>query len=262
MTDMLEWIDSHAHLQHKFPFTAEQYVENARQAGVRRIITVAAEPDSLDTVRDLAEQFPNIYFTTGIHPHEASLFTDALESKMDVLRRHSKCVAIGEIGLDYFYKHSKPDEQIASLKRQLALAIAWKKPVVIHSRDAEPDLLQCLTDYANQCHLPQGPGVIHCFSGSAEFARSCLKLGFYLSFSGIVTFPKSDALRAVLPEVPLDRILVETDAPYLAPVPYRGKINQSAYLIEITKFIAQFKNVKLDALSAATVANSSRIFSL
>jgi TatD DNase family protein len=265
MTAVLEWVDSHTHLEHKYPFTVDEYLANARAQGVRTFVTIGTEPDSLTALRDLAEKYPDVYFTVGIHPHEAKDYTDEVERAMDSLRTHPKCVAVGEIGLDYYYDHSPREEQKRVFERQLELAIAWDKPIVIHARDAEPDLLERLTSYAER-RLKAGnkrePGIIHCFSGTRHFAEECLKLGFYISFSGIVTFKKADDLRSIARDVPLDKILLETDAPFLAPMPHRGKPNQSAYLIETAKLVAQVKGIGLDALSAATVANSRRIFAI
>jgi TatD DNase family protein len=258
----LQWIDTHTHLEHEYPFSVDEYLTNARAQGVRTFVTIGTRPHSLNQLRDYAEKYADVYFTTGIHPHEAKDLTPEVEKTMDELRKHPKCVGIGEIGLDYYYDHSPREVQRHAFERQYELALEWKKPIIIHARDAEPDLLEGLGKYAARTKLSQGPGIIHCFSGTAHFAKECLKLGFYLSFSGIVTFKKSDDLRAIVKEVPLDRLLIETDAPFLAPVPYRGKPNQSAYLIETAKIIASLKGVDLSTLSSATVANSQRIFAI
>ncbi|MEW6055787.1 MAG: TatD family hydrolase [Bdellovibrionota bacterium] len=259
---MLEWIDTHTHLEHEYPFSTDEYLANARAQGVTRFVTIGTRPESLDTLRGYAEKYPDVYFTVGIHPHEAKDLNPSVEKKMGELHKHPKCVGVGEIGLDYYYDHSPREIQRAALRRQLDLALDWKKPVVIHARDAETELLEELTRYAEKCTLAQRAGVIHCFSGTKNFAQACLALGFYISFSGIVTFKKADELRSVAQEVPLERILLETDSPFLAPVPYRGKLNQSAYLIETAKIIATLKGVSLTMLSSATVANSRHIFSL
>jgi TatD DNase family protein len=259
---MLEWIDSHTHLEHEYPFTVDEYLANARAQGVRQFVTIGTRPESLRKLKEYADRHVDVYFTVGIHPHEAKDFNPAVERTMDELRAHPKCVAVGEIGLDYHYDHSPRETQRAALERQLELALKWRKPVVIHAREAEDDLLERLSAYARGCELAQGPGVIHCFSGTRRFAEECLKIGFLISFSGIVTFKKADDLRAIARDVPLERILIETDAPFLAPIPYRGKTNQSAYLIETAKAVAAAKGVSLEALSSATVANSRRFFNL
>ncbi|MBI3558397.1 MAG: TatD family hydrolase [Deltaproteobacteria bacterium] len=263
---MLEWIDSHTHLEHEYPFSVDEYLANARAQGLSAFVTIGTRPKSLVTLKDFAEKYPDVYFTVGIHPHEAVDFNAEVEQTMNSLRTHPKCVAVGEIGLDYYYHHSPREVQRASFERQLELAVAWDKPIVIHARDAEPDLLTSLTAYAAKRRAAdpsgRGPGIIHCFSGTRNFAEECLKLGFYISFSGIVTFKKAADLRDIARDVPLDRILLETDSPFLAPVPYRGKPNQSAYLTETAKIVATAKGIPLDALSSATVANSRRIFAL
>lgn len=258
----LEWVDSHTHLEHEYPFTVDEYLANARASGVKTFVTIGTTPESLERVCASAEKYPDVYFTVGIHPHEAKDYNADVEATMDRLRAHKKCVGIGEIGLDYYYNHSEQDTQKKVFERQLELAATWRKPVIIHARDAEADLLERLTTYASKSQAPGGPGVIHCFSGTAHFASECLKLGFYISFSGIVTFKKAQEIRDVATTTPLDRILLETDSPFLAPVPYRGKTNQSAYLIETAKLIAQIRNIDLATLSAATVANSRRFFAL
>lgn len=258
----LEWVDSHTHLEHEYPFSIAEYLDNARAQGVKTFVTIGTTPDSLEQVRASADAHEGVYFTVGIHPHEAKDFTPEVEATMDRLRAHAKCVGVGEIGLDYHYDHSPRETQRAVFDRQLELAIAWRKPVVIHAREAEDDLLAALARYAPRSKAPGGPGIIHCFSGTAHFARECVKLGFYISFSGIVTFKKADDIRAVAQETPLERILLETDSPFLAPMPHRGKPNQSAYLIETAKIVARERGIDLDSLSAATVANSRRIFSL
>lgn len=262
----LEWIDSHTHLEHEYPFSTDEYLANARAQGVSAFVTIGTRPHSLDALRQLAEKYADVYFTVGIHPHEAKDFDVDVETLMGKLRTHPKCVAVGEIGLDYHYDHSPRDVQRQAFERQLELALSWKKPVVIHAREAETELLERLGPYAGRVSAADrggpGPGIIHCFSGTRHFAEECLKLGFGISFSGIVTFKTADELRAIARDVPLDRILLETDSPFLAPVPYRGKPNQSAYLIETAKLIAAAKNIDLQTLSSATVANSRRIFGL
>lgn len=254
----LEWIDTHTHLEHEYPFSVDEYLANARAQGVKKFVTIGTRPNSLTVLRDYADQYADVYFTVGIHPHEAKDLSGEVEKTMDSLRTHPKCVGVGEIGLDYYYDHSPREAQKAAFARQLDLALDWKLPVVIHARDAEDDLLIGLRSFADR----GGTGIIHCFSGTRRFAEESLKIGFYISFSGIVTFKKADDLREIARDVPLDRILLETDSPFLAPVPYRGKPNQSAYLVETAKMVAFAKGLELEKLSAATVANSKRIFGL
>lgn len=260
------WIDSHTHLEHDYPFSLEEYLKNARDRGVIAFVTIGTTPGSLPKLKEIAENNEDVFFTVGIHPHEAKDYDASVEATMLELQSHPKCVGVGEIGLDYYYSHSPRETQKQVFERQLELALEWKKPIIIHARDAEDDLLERFRPHAERYRASEpngaGPGIIHCFSGTHNFATACLELGFYLSFSGIVTFKKADDLRAIARDVPLNRILLETDSPYLAPVPYRGKPNQSAYLIETAKIISETKGIDISTLSSATVANSKRIFRL
>lgn len=258
MTSSLTWIDTHTHLEHEYPFSTDEYLASARAQGVVKFVTIGTRPESLEKLRDFADQYEDVYFTVGIHPHEAKDLNAEVETRMDSLRKHPKCVAIGEIGLDYHYDHSPREIQRQAFTRQMELALAWKKPIVIHAREAEADLLEGLKNYSSR----GGKGIIHCFSGTRHFAEECLKIGFYISFSGIVTFKNASDLREIARDVPLERVLLETDAPFLAPVPYRGKPNQSAYLIETAKIVALAKGISLETLSKATVVNSKQIFSI
>lgn len=258
----MKWIDTHTHLEHDFPFSVDEYLANAHAAGVGLFVTIGTEAPTLEKLRALAEKYDDVYFTVGVHPHEAVDLNAEAEKKMNELRTHPKCVAVGEIGLDYHYDHSPREVQLKVFERQLELALNWAKPIVIHSREGEDDLLERLKGYCTRITGGRLPGIIHCFSGTQKFAQECLKLGFYLSFSGIVTFKKAEEIRNVVRETPLDKILLETDSPYLAPVPYRGKPNQSAYMIETAKTVATAKGISLDELSTATLANSKKIFGL
>ena len=265
------WIDSHAHLNYEYPFTIEEYVENAKKNGVNTLITIGAEPGREEQMRTIADKFPNIYFTVGVHPHEAKNFSNQTLKNFDQYVTHPKCVAVGEIGLDYHYLYSTEQEQLSALDKQLDYALTKDKPVVIHNRsgdqtkmpsDAETPQIKALERFVQKRKSGQAPGVIHCFTGTAAFAKASLAMGFYISFSGIVTFKKADDLRQVLETVPLDRLLIETDSPYLAPLPYRGKQNQSAYLIETAKMVAKVKSTDLETLSTCTVNNTKNLFKI
>ncbi len=260
---MLQWIDTHLHLDHPYPFTTEEYIQNAKSNGVSTLITISAEPASLQKAFEFSQKYENVFFTVGIHPHEAKFLNAEIKQLIQKLQTDPKCVAVGEIGLDYHYNHSTPEIQQEALIAQLHWAAEWKKPIVIHSRDAEEALLEHLKNhYIQKCSLKDAPGVIHCFSGTKNFANACLDLGFYISFSGILTFKKTEALREIAKQTPLNRILIETDAPYLAPVPYRGKPNQSAYMIEVAKMLSEIRGISLETLSQATVENSKKVFNL
>ena len=263
MNTTLQWIDSHAHLDYEYPFDTATYLDRAAAAGVNTVITVGANRPTWSQIRDLADAAaanpakPQVYFSVGIHPHDATTYSDEVGAEMRSYAAHNRCVAIGEIGLDYHYDNSPRDVQQAACRAQLELALSLGKPVIIHSRDGEADLLPLLAEYAK---TPGATGVIHCFSGTPKFAAECLALGFYISFSGILTFKKADEVRAAAKLVPLDKVLVETDAPYLAPMPHRGKSNESAYMVETCRALASVMGVSLEELSRATVANTRRLF--
>lgn len=256
---MLEWIDSHTHLESEYPFSTDIVVENAKSNGVKTLITIGNEPKTLQQLKNNAEKYNGVFFTVGVHPHEAKDFNTQIENEMASLKDHPKCVAVGEIGLDYYYNHSPKEIQKAAFHRQCELALEWNKPIVIHSRDAEESLLNELKWFAPQS---KRKGVIHCFSGTQNFAEECLRLGFYISFSGIITFKNSEPIRNIAKTIPLDRILIETDAPFLAPVPFRGKTNQSSYLIETAKSLATTLGISLELLSESTVKNTKQLFNI
>ncbi len=267
----LHWIDSHAHLNYEYPFSVSEYIENAKKNGVTKLITIGAEPGREDQMLQIADKYPNVFFTVGVHPHEAKHININTLKSFDQYVNHPKCVAIGEIGLDYHYMHSTEAEQLNALNLQLDYALKVNKPIVIHNRsgdgrtqpqDAETPQVEALKLFIAKRKSKTLPGVIHCFTGTLSFALECLDLGFYISFSGIVTFKKADDIRQVLEKVPLDRILIETDSPFLAPQPYRGKQNQSAYLVETASVVAKVKNIDLATLSKATVQNTETLFNI
>jgi TatD DNase family protein len=259
-------IDSHAHLDYEYEQPTAELLRLAREAGVDRVIAVAAAADSLERVRDLAEQFPSLHFTSGIHPHDAKDFSPEIFARIRTLAAHPKCVAVGELGLDYHYDLSHQAVQFQALEAQLAFSAEIGKPVVVHTRDADADTLRFLTPHARDFqarHPGRSPGVIHCFTGGRALAEACLALGYYISFSGIITFRNADDLRAIVRDtVPLDRLLVETDSPFLAPVPFRGKKNMPAHTRVVAEKVAELKGLPFAAVADATRANTERLFSL
>jgi len=260
---MTQLIDSHCHLDFDYENkSSDDLISEAQAAGVNSLITIGTDIKSLDKIIPIAEKYSNIFYTAGIHPHDTIDAEANFIEKIKTASQHSKCVAIGEIGLDFHYDHSPHDVQIKLLKQQLQLALEVKLPVVIHSREAEKELLKELTQYADPIKEDRSPGVIHCFTGTKEFAKACIQLGFYISFSGILTFKKSDELRDIAKDLPLDKILVETDSPYLAPVPYRGKKCEPKMVFETAKVLAQTKDISLDELAQATTANTVHLFNL
>ena len=252
-------VDHHCHLDH-WASEAERdaLVARAHAAGVGKIVTISTRVRSFDIYRGIAEAYPDVYFTVGTHPHHAHEELDVPVEEIVRLSGHPKCVGLGEAGLDYFYKKSPPEAQAEGFRRHIAAARSTGLPLVIHSRDADADTAAILED-----EMAKGAfsAVLHCFTGGAELARRAVALGLMVSFSGVITFKKSEALRAVAAEVPLDRLLVETDAPFLAPEPYRGKRNESAYVVHTAAMLAQVKGVDAQTLARATTDNFFRLYS-
>lgn len=251
-------VDSHCHLDYpELAGDAAGVVARARNAGVRHMLTIGTKITAFDGVLAMAERFPNVSCSVGIHPHEAGVEPATDVEKLMDLARHPKVVAFGETGLDFYYEHSPRADQERSFRVHIAAARAAGLPVIIHTRDADAETADILG-----AAMTEGPftGVIHCFSSGRELAEKVLELGFYISFSGIVTFKKADALREVAKTVPMDRILVETDSPYLAPMPHRGKTNEPAFVAETAAVVAGLKGVTRDELAMQTTANFFQLF--
>ncbi|MBV8476561.1 MAG: TatD family hydrolase [Acidobacteria bacterium] len=262
------FIDSHAHLEAKrFDHDREEVMARARAAGVEAILAIGIGegPGTLDCAIQLAERFSQIYATTGIHPHEARLAKESDFAEMERLARHGKVIAWGEIGLDYFYDYSPRPVQTRVFQRQMELARAAKLPIVIHCRasqgsdNAWDDTIRLLRE--NWASSGLG-GVLHCFTGSLAHARAALELGFLISFAGNLTFPNAQSLRDVAQKIPLDRLLIETDSPFLAPVPYRGKRNEPAFVKHTARVLADVCRVSVDEVAVQTTRNFYRFFSL
>ncbi len=251
----MTWIDIHTHLNF-LEQTPEDAIAAARAVGVEKFITIGTEPKDHETVLELAERFqPDVFCTLGVHPHEASLFTPEVDTWIEEKAKSPRVVAIGEIGLDFYYDNSPRDVQKDAFRRQLDLARRVNLPVEIHTRDAETETVEILKDFEGKV-----TGVIHCFTGTRWLAEECLKLGFNLSFSGIITFRNADELRDVVIQTPLDRLHVETDAPFLAPVPKRGKKNTPAYMVHTAEKVAELKGISIEELKAKTYQNALRMF--
>ena len=250
-------IDSHAHLDDsQFNADRDAVIQRAWAAGVQKILTIGngSSPDDMGCGIPLAETHDWIYTSVGIHPHDAAKVQDHHYSLMKDLAKHSKVVAIGETGLDYYYDNSPRDTQREVFRRQLAIANDLSLPVIIHTRDADDDTIELLKNETS------GRGVIHCFTSGEKLADFVLERGFFISFSGIVTFPKAQALAAIASRIPLDRILIETDCPYLAPVPHRGKRNEPSFVMDTARVIAQLRGISIDELAASTSANFHSLF--
>jgi len=251
-------IDSHCHLDSdQFDADREAVIARALEAGVTHMVAIGTGngPPDLEAGIRLADRYPFFYATVGIHPHDASKSTADILRDLAQLAKHPKVVAIGEVGLDYHYDFSPRETQHAVFISQMRIAETAKKPIVIHTREAWDDTISLLRENWN---LEQG-GIMHCFSGGPKEAQQALDLGFYLSFGGIVTFPKAVDIQEAARMTPSDRILIETDAPYLAPVPKRGKRNEPSYIVETARKLASLRGVPLEEISAITTANFHRL---
>jgi TatD DNase family protein len=251
-------IDSHCHLD--FPdFAAEldAVVARAAAAGVDRMVTISTRVKKHADVLAIAERFPNVFCSVGTHPHHAHEELDVTAEQLIERARHAKVVAIGEAGLDYHYDFSPRAAQEQGFRAHIAAARATKLPLVIHSREADDDTANILEEEMGKGAFP---AVLHCFTGGPELARRAIQLGHYVSFTGILTFKNSGDLRAIAGELPIERILVETDAPYLAPGKFRGKRNEPAYVVETAKVLADVRGVPLDEIARITTDNFFRLF--
>ncbi len=252
-------VDSHAHLDDpRFADDLDAVLQRAWDAGVRRILTIGngKGPDDMAGGIPIAEAHDWVFTSLGVHPHEAARVEERHYAQMEELARHNKVVAIGETGLDYYYDHSPREVQREVFRRQLEIAKKLDLPAIIHTRDAEDDTERILREVAPR------RGVIHCFTSTPALAEAALELGFCISFSGIVTFPKSQALQDVARSVPADRLLVETDCPYLSPVPHRGKRNEPSFVTETARCVASLRGVTETEISAGTSANFVRLFGI
>jgi len=252
-------IDSHCHLDFKdFAPERDAVVARAEAAGLARMITISTRVDAFDRIKDIAETYPSVYCTVGTHPLEAHLDPEASVGEIVALASHPKCVGLGEAGLDYHYDSAPRDVAHRVFRTHIAAARETGLPLVIHTREADDDMSMILEDEMGKGAFK---ALLHCFTSSAELARHAVGLGLSISFSGVLTFKKSDELRAIAEHVPLDRLLVETDAPFLAPQPYRGKRNEPAYVVETAKVLASVKGVSTAEIATITTANALRLFS-
>jgi TatD DNase family protein len=251
-------VDSHCHLD--FPDFADEVdavVARAEAAGIGRIVTISTRVKRHNEILSISERFPSVYCSVGTHPHYAHEELDVTVADLVMRTRHPKVVAIGEAGLDYFYDRSPRDAQAQGFRTHIAAARETGLPLVIHSRDADQDMADILTEEMGKGAFA---AVLHCFTGTRALALTGISLGLHVSFTGILTFKKSDELRAIAAELPADRILVETDAPYLAPGRYRGKRNEPAYVVETARVLADVKGVSLDEMARQTTENFFRLF--
>lgn len=251
-------VDSHCHLDFEdFAGELDAVVARAEASGLQRLVTISTRVRRHHEVLAIAEQFPKVFCSVGTHPHYAHEELDITSQDLVTRAAHPKVVAIGEAGLDYHYDFSPPDAQKQGLRTHIAAARETGLPLVIHAREADADLTRILREEHAKGAFA---AVLHCFTGSRELALAGVALGFYVSFSGILTFKKSAELRAIAAELPAERILVETDAPYLAPQPWRGKRNEPAFVVETARVLAECRSVPADAIAKQTTDNFFRLF--
>ena len=249
-------VDSHCHLDDRqFDADRDETIARAQAAGVETLLAIGTGngPPDLEAAIRLADQYEFVYATVGVHPHDAAKASEGTFASLRALARHPKVRALGEIGLDYHYDFSPRDVQRAVFERQLALAAEAGLPVVIHTREAWEDTLSVLRSNW------QGSGIMHCFTGDEQQAREALDLGFHLAFGGVLTFPKADEVRQAARITPVDKLLVETDCPYLAPVPMRGKRNEPAFVVETVRRLAEVRGRAPEDIAAETTANFERL---
>ncbi len=252
------FVDSHCHLNYKGLVEDQAAVlERARAAGVDTMLNISTREREWDEIVATAEREPDVWASIGIHPHEADAHPDVDMAKLIARAAHPRVIAIGETGLDYYYDHSDRDRQQLSFRSHIAASRQTGLPLIVHTRDAEADTAEILTDEMGKGAFA---GVIHCFTASASFGQIALDLGFYISISGIVTFKNAKQLQEVASTIPEDRLLIETDAPFLAPVPHRGKTGEPAFVADTARFLSALRGVSVEALGTATATNFHRLF--
>ncbi len=250
-------IDTHSHINMIEGTPIESVIQNAIENGVNKIIVPSAYPKDIDDVIKLVNRYDNVYGMLGVHPTEVKDWTDDLADKIREYSKNPKIVAIGEIGLDYYWDKSFNDLQKEIFIKQIKLANELNLPISIHDREAHKDTFDILKEHNKNSKI-----VMHCFSGSVEFANECIKEGMYIALGGVVTFKNAVKMKEVAINIPLDRLLLETDAPYLTPVPFRGKENQPAYTKYVAEEIAKLRNITVDEINKATTQNTFEVFGI
>ena len=258
------FVDSHAHIDGpEFDADRDEVIQRARHADVTAILNVGTgDPhgEALERAVQLGEKHQDVYTAIGTHPHDARLYDDLAEEKIRrLITNNARVIAWGEIGLDFHYDNSPRDVQLEVFRRQLRLAREANVPVIVHTREAEDETVDVLKSEWAESNLP---GIMHCFSGSLELAEKAMALGFLISFSGIVTFKKADDLRTVAKKVPLDKLLIETDCPFLSPIPFRGKRNEPAFVVEVARGLAGIHGVEVEEIARITTSNFAKLFKL
>jgi TatD DNase family protein len=250
-------IETHCHLDYLKSEPLEEILRKIEESGINRVITIGVDPENLDKVRDLAHTYQQVFYTQGIHPHDARLATEVEFEKITNRSQEEKMLAVGEIGLDYHYNNSTPADQRRVFERQLEIAITQDMPVVIHTREADEDTMAILKNCASEL---KRKGVLHSFTSSEKLAELALDLGFYLGFNGIITFKNALNVQRIVELSPIERILLETDSPFLTPVPHRGKENAPYYLPFVAQKVAEIKKIDLEDVKRVTLKNAFNCF--
>lgn len=253
----LPLIETHCHLDYLKDRPLSETLSKCHEVNIEKVITISVEPNNLETVRQLSSQHDFIYGTQGIHPHQAKTWSEEVEKVIVKNSREEKIVAIGEIGLDFYYNNSPKEQQIPAFRRQMEIASELAMPVVIHSREADIESIEILDELAPKL---EKKGVIHSFTSGPELAKSAIKHGFYLGFNGIITFNSAEEVRDIVRLCPLEKIILETDSPFLTPVPYRGRENAPFYLPFVAEKVAEIKEVSLEEVLKVTYQNSLDLF--
>lgn len=250
-------IDTHTHINMLESFTVEEALKNAKENGINKLIIPTANPKDFPSVMELISKYDNVYGMLGVHPSDAKDWNDNIIEEIKTLAKNKKIVAIGEVGLDYYWDKSFNELQKEIFIKQIKLANELNLPIDVHNREAHKDTFDILTEYNKGSKV-----IMHCFSGSVEFAKKCIKQGWYLGIGGVVTFKNAIKMKEVVKNIPLEYIILETDAPYLTPVPYRGKENQPAYVKYVAEEIAKIKQIPFETVNEITESNAERIFNL
>ncbi len=252
-------IDTHSHIDlDNFKDHFDEILKNAQEYGVGKVIIPGTAPSGFDRIVELCEKYENLFGAVGIHPEDLNSYSDEAENRIKELLTHPKIVAVGEIGLDYYWDKSQIERQKEIFERQIEIAKQAKKPILVHDRDAHADSFEIL----KKTNAKETGVVMHCFSGSPEFALECVKEGFYIALGGVVTFKNAKKVKEVAKVVPLDKLLLETDAPYMAPTPFRGKENQPAYVKFVAQEIAELRGISFEEVAQATTENAQRLLKI
>lgn len=258
------FVDSHCHIDGEaFDADRDEIVQRAKDSGVKAMLTVGTgnpHNGEIEKAVRVAEKYENVFASVGVHPHDAKLYDDEAENILvNLIKSSEKVIAWGEIGLDYYYDHSPRDVQREVFIRQIRKARELNLPIIIHSRESDDETVEILT---NECSYENFRGIMHCFGGTAKMAEDLMKIGFMISFAGNVTFKKAENLREAARVVPLDKLLIETDCPFLTPIPFRGKRNEPAYVVHTARFLADFYNMSLETIAENTTRNFTAFFGI